>query len=81
MQDFNVDAMEKFVEEASVPVLTIFNKDPVNHPFVNKFFNNLNAKVKFFLSAVFVVYIFLLTVASCCSCILTKSTVFCVDVN
>lgn len=58
MQDFHVDAMEKFVEEASVPVLTIFNKDPVNRPFVTKFFNNPNAKVKFFLLAVLVVYIF-----------------------
>ena len=49
MQDFHVDAMEKFVEEASVPVITIFNKDPNNHPFVIKFFNSDNAKVKVYL--------------------------------
>jgi protein disulfide-isomerase A1 len=33
-QDFHVDALEKFVEEASVPIVTLFNKDPSNHPFV-----------------------------------------------
>ncbi|KAJ8629524.1 hypothetical protein MRB53_022847 [Persea americana] len=48
--DFHVDAMEKFVEEASVPVLTIFNKDPVNRPFVTKFFNNPNAKAMLFMN-------------------------------
>lgn len=44
-QDFHVDALEKFVEESSVPTVTIFNNDPSNHPFVIKFFNNPNAKV------------------------------------
>ena len=33
-QDFHVDVLEKFVEEASVPIVTLFNKDPSNHPFV-----------------------------------------------
>ena len=33
-QDFHVDALEKFVEEASVPIVTLFNKDPSNHSFV-----------------------------------------------
>lgn len=45
-QDFHVDALEKFVEEASVPTVTLFNKDPTNHPFVIKFFNSPNAKVR-----------------------------------
>lgn len=45
VQDFHVDAMENFVEEASVPVITFFDKDPNNRPFVIKFFNNANAKV------------------------------------
>lgn len=45
LQDFDVDASEKFVEEASIPVVTLFNKDPDNHPFVIKFFNSPNAKV------------------------------------
>lgn len=45
LQDFDVDTSEKFVEEASIPVVTLFNKDPDNHPFVIKFFNSPNAKV------------------------------------
>lgn len=45
MQDFNVDALEKFVEESSIPVVTVFNNDASNHPFVVKFFSNNNAKV------------------------------------
>ncbi|KAM4106274.1 hypothetical protein ACB094_04G054200 [Castanea mollissima] len=49
-QDFNVDALEKFVEEASLPIVTLFDKDPSNHPFVIKFFNSPNAKTMLFLS-------------------------------
>ena len=44
-QDFSVDALEKFVENSSVPIVTEFNADPSNHPFVIKFFNSPNAKV------------------------------------
>ncbi|KAG5525078.1 hypothetical protein RHGRI_031680 [Rhododendron griersonianum] len=50
LQDFDVDASEKFVEEASIPVVTLFNKDPDNHPFVIKFFNSPNAKAMLFLN-------------------------------
>ncbi|KAF8404076.1 hypothetical protein HHK36_008953 [Tetracentron sinense] len=50
-QDFHVDALEKFVEEASVPSVTLFDKDPSNHPFVVKFFNSPNAKVDKVISA------------------------------
>ncbi|KAK9162285.1 hypothetical protein Syun_003187 [Stephania yunnanensis] len=49
-QDFHVDALLKFVEEASVPTVTVFNKDPDNHPFVIKFFNSPNAKAMLFLN-------------------------------
>ncbi|XP_077249777.1 protein disulfide-isomerase-like [Tasmannia lanceolata] len=49
-QDFHMDAMEKFVEEASVPILTFYNKDPSNHPYVIKFFNSPNAKALLFLN-------------------------------
>lgn len=42
-----MDALENFVQESSVPTVTIFNNDPSNHPFVIKFFNNKNAKVMF----------------------------------
>ncbi|OVA07932.1 Thioredoxin [Macleaya cordata] len=49
-QDFHADALEKFVEEASVPIVTLFNKDPSNHPYVIKFFNSPNAKAMLFLN-------------------------------
>ncbi|KAJ8762887.1 hypothetical protein K2173_023016 [Erythroxylum novogranatense] len=49
-KDFNVDALEKFVEDASIPIVTVFNKDPNNHPFVIKFFNSPHAKAMFFLN-------------------------------
>ncbi|KAK9996922.1 hypothetical protein SO802_021608 [Lithocarpus litseifolius] len=49
-QDFNVDALEKFVEEGSLPIVTLFDKDPSNHPFVIKFFDSPNAKAMLFLN-------------------------------
>jgi len=49
-QDFHVDALEKLVEESSLPVVTVFNSEPSNHPFVIKFFNNPNAKAMLFLN-------------------------------
>ncbi|KAL6525074.1 Thioredoxin-like domain [Orobanche minor] len=49
-QEFDVDALVKFVEETSIPTVTLFNKDPKNHPFVIKFFNSPNAKVMLFLN-------------------------------
>lgn len=49
-QDFNVDALVKFVEETSIPTVTLFNKDPKHHPFVIKFFNSPNAKAMLFLN-------------------------------
>lgn len=45
LQDFIVDALEKFVEESSIPIVTLFNKDPSNHPFVVKYFDSPLAKV------------------------------------
>lgn len=49
-KDFHVDALEKFVEESSIPIVTLFNNDPNNHPFVIKFFNSPNAKAMLFLN-------------------------------
>ncbi|KAJ0973182.1 hypothetical protein J5N97_021141 [Dioscorea zingiberensis] len=43
-QDFNVDSLENFIEVSSVPIVTIFNKDPTNHPYIMKFFNSPHAK-------------------------------------
>ncbi|KAI9201548.1 hypothetical protein LWI28_025185 [Acer negundo] len=49
-KDFHVDALEKFVEDSSIPVVTLFNNDPSNHPFVVKFFNSPNAKAMLFMN-------------------------------
>ncbi|CAA0827910.1 Protein disulfide isomerase-like 1-2 [Striga hermonthica] len=49
-QEFDVDALVKFVQETSIPTVTFFNKDPKNHPFVVKYFNSPNAKVMLFLN-------------------------------
>ncbi|XP_027331944.1 protein disulfide-isomerase-like isoform X1 [Abrus precatorius] len=49
-KDFHVEALEKFVEESSVPIVTIFNNDPSNHPFVIKFFNNPHVKAMMFIN-------------------------------
>jgi protein disulfide-isomerase A1 len=45
-----VDALAKLVEEATIPTVTVFNKDPNNHPFVIKFFNSPNAKAMLFVN-------------------------------
>ncbi|XVE95501.1 hypothetical protein REPUB_Repub02eG0103000 [Reevesia pubescens] len=47
-KDFNVEALEKFVEESSIPIVTLFNNDPSNHPFVIKFYNSPNVKAMLF---------------------------------
>ncbi|RDX86423.1 Protein disulfide-isomerase, partial [Mucuna pruriens] len=49
-QDFHVEALEKFVLESSVPVVTVFNNDLSNYPFIVKFFNSPNTKVMLFIN-------------------------------
>ncbi|GAB4844164.1 disulfide-isomerase [Ancistrocladus abbreviatus] len=49
-QGFHLDALERFVEEASVPTVTLYNKDPSNHPYVIKFFEGPNAKAMLFMN-------------------------------
>ncbi|XP_078438564.1 protein disulfide-isomerase-like [Wolffia australiana] len=49
-QDFHSEALEKFIEDASLPTVTIFNKDPNNHPFVIKFFNTEKSKAMLFMN-------------------------------
>uniref|UniRef100_A0A7C8Z5M3 Protein disulfide-isomerase n=1 Tax=Opuntia streptacantha TaxID=393608 RepID=A0A7C8Z5M3_OPUST len=49
-QDFDLDALEKFLKESSTPTVTVFSKDPANHPYVIKFFNSRNAKALLFLN-------------------------------
>lgn len=45
-QDFDIDAFQTFIESSSVPIVTTFNKDPNNHQYITKFFNNAHAKVR-----------------------------------
>ena len=45
IQDFDGEALEKFVKESSIPLITVFDKDPNNHPYVIKFFDSPNTKV------------------------------------
>lgn len=49
-EEFDVDALVKFVEETSTPTVTLFNKDPKHHPFVIKYFNSPNVKAMLFLN-------------------------------
>ncbi|KAJ6805747.1 protein disulfide-isomerase-like [Iris pallida] len=49
-KDFHVEALERFIEDLSMPLVTIFDKDPANHPYVSKFFNGPDAKAMLFLN-------------------------------
>ncbi|KAF3446999.1 hypothetical protein FNV43_RR12179 [Rhamnella rubrinervis] len=50
IKDFNTDAVEKFIEETSTPIVTEYTGDLHYHPYVKKFFNNPNAKAMLFLN-------------------------------
>lgn len=49
-KDFNGEALEKFVKESSIPLVTVFDKDPSNHPYVAKFFDSPATKVMMFVN-------------------------------
>ncbi|KAL3592442.1 hypothetical protein D5086_011082 [Populus alba] len=49
-KDFNVDALEKFIEESSAPVVTVFDDEPSNHPYIVKYFDSLLDKAMLFLN-------------------------------
>ncbi|KZV19042.1 protein disulfide-isomerase [Dorcoceras hygrometricum] len=49
-QDFQVDAMEKFIEESTVPIVTLWASDPSGHTYVSKFFNGGNDKAMLFVN-------------------------------
>lgn len=44
-QDFKAEALEKFVKENAVPMVTIFDSDPSLHEYVAKFFELPTDKV------------------------------------
>lgn len=45
MQDFDVAALEKFIDASSTPKVVTFDKNPDNHPHLLKFFQSTAAKV------------------------------------
>nr|BAG16714.1 protein disulfide isomerase [Glycine max] len=49
-QGFQCGSSREICEESSTPVVTVFNNDPSNHPFVAKFFNSPNAKAMLFIN-------------------------------
>lgn len=46
-QEFNVEGMEKFIEEASTPLVTLFDQSPEYAVFLTKYFESAEAKVMF----------------------------------
>lgn len=44
-QDFDVDALEKFIEESGAPIVTVFDDEPSNHPYIVKYFGSPLDKV------------------------------------
>lgn len=48
-QTFEVDALEKFIGDASIPIVTLFDQSPNNQPFLIKYFESPNAKAMLFL--------------------------------
>ncbi|KAJ4916352.1 Protein disulfide isomerase-like 1-1 [Raphanus sativus] len=49
-RDFVGEALETFVKESSIPLITVFDNDPNNHPYVLKFFELPNTKALFFIN-------------------------------
>ncbi|KAL9394488.1 hypothetical protein Peur_013773 [Populus x canadensis] len=44
-KDFNVDALEKFIEDSSAPIVTVYDDEPSNHPYIVKYFDSPLDKV------------------------------------
>ncbi|CAL1412483.1 unnamed protein product [Linum trigynum] len=49
-KDFDLEVLEKFVEESSIPTVTVFNNDPTYHPYVIKYFNSPETKAMLFVN-------------------------------
>jgi protein disulfide-isomerase A1 len=45
VQDFDVAALEKFIDASSTPRVVTFDKNPDNHPHLLKYFESTAAKV------------------------------------
>lgn len=48
-QDFQIEAMQNFIEETSVPIMAILDDNPENQQFVNHFLHSPGDKVHNFL--------------------------------
>ncbi|KAF0894643.1 hypothetical protein E2562_001938 [Oryza meyeriana var. granulata] len=49
-KDFDVTALEKFIDASSTPKVVTFDKNPDNHPYLLKFFQSSAAKAMLFLN-------------------------------
>jgi protein disulfide-isomerase A1 len=49
-KDFDVSALESFIEASSTPKVVTFDKNPDNHPYLLKFFQGDSAKAMLFLN-------------------------------
>ncbi|KAJ6774216.1 PROTEIN DISULFIDE-ISOMERASE [Salix purpurea] len=49
-KDFDVDALEKFIEESGAPIVTVFDDEPSNHPYIVKYFGSPLDKAMLFLN-------------------------------
>lgn len=43
-QDFNVEALEKFIQQSTVPLVVVWDSDPANHAHIGKFFESSSDK-------------------------------------
>ncbi|KAK9062091.1 hypothetical protein SSX86_019276 [Deinandra increscens subsp. villosa] len=48
-QKFDVDVLEKFIVDSSIPLVTLFDQSPTNQPFLVKYFESPDAKAMLFL--------------------------------
>jgi protein disulfide-isomerase A1 len=45
LQDFDISALESFIEASSTPKVVTFDKNPDNHPYLLKYFQGTAVKV------------------------------------
>ncbi|XP_076949767.1 protein disulfide-isomerase-like [Bidens hawaiensis] len=48
-QKFDIESLEKFIQDSSIPLVTLFDQSPTNQPFLVKYFESVNAKAMLFL--------------------------------
>lgn len=49
-QDFDTDALEKFIEVSGFPAVVTFDADPTNHKFLERYYSTPSAKAMLFLN-------------------------------